>query len=335
MQERMIWLDNLKAYGIILVIIGHSIVITAANDSTGMLMKLIYSFHMPLFFFISGYLFRPNQENYFYKKWKVLLLPYLIFQMISVVFINVFYYIKTGGLERDPLNTLLSVFYINGSVGWNSPLWFLIVLLIIELVFVGFNKLENKRWLQFTLVIASCIIGWGLSETGLKYPFGIHIVFGCFCFYYLGNITEKYDLLGWLETNKNLCVLLFFSSGIVLVINMIWLNGSKFVSVYDNYYGTNYFLFLLSATSGILFSVLLIKQYNKMCSLTIFGKKAILLLGTQYFLLLGFDKVGQVVGIYSEGTFYLIIKVVSVIVSYLILLSLWSKRGNKRLFRLK
>ena len=65
MQERMIWLDNLKAYGIILVIIGHSIVITAANDSTGMLMKLIYSFHMPLFFFISGYLFRPNQENYF------------------------------------------------------------------------------------------------------------------------------------------------------------------------------------------------------------------------------------------------------------------------------
>lgn len=96
-------------------------------------------------------------------------------------------------------------------------------------------------------------------------------------------LLKKYDLLGWLETNKNLCVLLFFSSGIVLVINMIWLNGSKFISVYDNYYGTNYFLFLLSATSGILFSVLLIKQYNKMCSLTIFGKKAILLLGTQYF----------------------------------------------------
>ena len=54
MKKRIEWIDICRGLAIILVIIGHS------NLETGMafnLKSIIYSFHMPLFFVLSGYLF--------------------------------------------------------------------------------------------------------------------------------------------------------------------------------------------------------------------------------------------------------------------------------------
>ena len=47
-QRRILWLDQLKAVGFFLVILGHM-------DIPGALNGWIYSFHMPLFFLVSGF----------------------------------------------------------------------------------------------------------------------------------------------------------------------------------------------------------------------------------------------------------------------------------------
>ncbi len=47
------WLASAKGIGVILVVIGHFL----ASSNLVQLNKFIYTFHMPMFFAISGYLY--------------------------------------------------------------------------------------------------------------------------------------------------------------------------------------------------------------------------------------------------------------------------------------
>lgn len=95
MKERKIYLDIAKAFAIICVIIGHTYY--NSNNSTVILIKcFIYSFHMPLFFLISGYLAKKiDLAELLSKNARTLLLPYYI-TAICVVLYNV--YFKTGNM---------------------------------------------------------------------------------------------------------------------------------------------------------------------------------------------------------------------------------------------
>lgn len=57
-MERINWIDWAKAISILLVVMGHS------NYSCGAVGNLIFLFHMPFFFFLSGYLFNANKSVY-------------------------------------------------------------------------------------------------------------------------------------------------------------------------------------------------------------------------------------------------------------------------------
>ena len=54
MKERLIWIDILKGLGILTVVFAHCYI------PDELLKKIIYTFHMPLFFLISGYLHKTN-----------------------------------------------------------------------------------------------------------------------------------------------------------------------------------------------------------------------------------------------------------------------------------
>ncbi len=55
MQERIKWVDNLKGFAILLVILGHSLQYFYRDFNNSHLANFIYSFHMPLFFALSGF----------------------------------------------------------------------------------------------------------------------------------------------------------------------------------------------------------------------------------------------------------------------------------------
>lgn len=77
------FIDNLKAIGIVMVLLGHA----AGIDSR--LVSLIYGFHMPLFFFVSGFLLSQSKLQgklgiFSGHLWTSLLRPYLFFFVISL-----------------------------------------------------------------------------------------------------------------------------------------------------------------------------------------------------------------------------------------------------------
>lgn len=78
----------LKAILIILVVIGHS-------GCAGLFLEFIYLFHMPAFFFISGFLFKEKHLNsfksFFLRKMISLYLPFVIWSTIILALTNVFF----------------------------------------------------------------------------------------------------------------------------------------------------------------------------------------------------------------------------------------------------
>lgn len=100
MRERIKWLDSVKGLAILLVVIGHTLRgYTSAGmykDIGGILEYIdftIYSFHMPLFFIISGYLYYKftrltNYKDYLAlikNKFCSLMIPYFIFCSVQLL----------------------------------------------------------------------------------------------------------------------------------------------------------------------------------------------------------------------------------------------------------
>lgn len=65
MKQRIVWLDSLKGFLILLVVVGHSIQEVGMHNFPGgeWIWYFIYSFHMMAFFAASGFLF--------YHKWSI------------------------------------------------------------------------------------------------------------------------------------------------------------------------------------------------------------------------------------------------------------------------
>lgn len=84
MNKRLVIVDVMKAICIISVIFGH----IAQNDGLDSIMQFFYTFHMPLFFMISGYFINIENKtisNYIISKARRLLKPYILACIILIV----------------------------------------------------------------------------------------------------------------------------------------------------------------------------------------------------------------------------------------------------------
>ena len=146
--KRVSWIDIAKGIGIFLIVFGHTI------QQTGIMRQILYSFHVPLFFVISGLTYKSDESSTFFlkKKIKGLLIPYWAVGLISIIvilLINQFVH-----LQQDNTNFFVNVFgliygnYRTGLMWWNRPLWFIPCLFItllfvdlIEKIFVSNNQI--------------------------------------------------------------------------------------------------------------------------------------------------------------------------------------------------
>ncbi|MDR0537816.1 MAG: acyltransferase family protein [Tannerellaceae bacterium] len=154
-QQRYKWIDIAKGIGIILVVYGH---VMRGLNSASLIDKdffiysdlIVYSFHMPLFFFISGLFFMKSIERYKLKqflveKCKTLLYPYTIyslFQMGVMVLLSNY----TNG-EED-INSLYTCLLVP-----KAQFWFLFALFFINLLNALMLSINKKRCLWLSIII--------------------------------------------------------------------------------------------------------------------------------------------------------------------------------------
>ena len=77
--RRDIYFDAIRGTAALLVVLGHIIYVFWDKPDSRMLVTIIYSFHMPLFIIISGFLFRADKPfgTSVKRRAKALLIPYL------------------------------------------------------------------------------------------------------------------------------------------------------------------------------------------------------------------------------------------------------------------
>ena len=84
LENRADWIDVLKGIGIILVVIGHV-------NTKGFLVQWLYTFHMPLFFALSGYILYKFGKNipfrkFLLKRTKSILWPFILFRLLLFIY---------------------------------------------------------------------------------------------------------------------------------------------------------------------------------------------------------------------------------------------------------
>lgn len=272
MKDRIVWVDNVRGFAMLMVLWGHSF-------TTESVRLWIYAFHIPLFFFLSGYLFK---ERSFKKtleiKTKTLLVPYLIAACLSFPI----------GLVLDKLSgealgdNFLQLFYLNGSVGWNAPIWFLIVLFIVELFF----SLAKKSRIPLPIFTSIVLLaGYLLYQEDHFLPFGIQIALWCFPFYTLGYRFKKINFFKNHELSKKLY--LTIGGAMFLVMGFITFQFNHVVAeLYHNEMG-NFFLFYIEAVIGIFGVVFFFFKLSSIKILQFLSKHSLFIMCTHYIIIFG------------------------------------------------
>ena len=169
--KRVDYIDIAKGIGIILVVMGH-------NDFeliSPFVHKLIYSFHMPMFFFMSGIFFKPDLPFWLFvqQRFKKVLKPFL--------FILLFLYFTTISFSKVSLleasRRLIKAMYANGHyLDW-VQLWFLPHLFAVSL-FAYFFIYAVRRTGLFRLrwMILMVLYVIGVLSIKLFSPFKISLL---------------------------------------------------------------------------------------------------------------------------------------------------------------
>lgn len=113
--KRFFWIDNLKGFLILLVILGHCIQHTISDYQSNIVFQFIYSFHMPLFIFVSGYVSYRDCLKWLTikKRFLQLIIPFMVWTILSALMRGDFLTIPTTILYPEKgLWFLWALFFI-------------------------------------------------------------------------------------------------------------------------------------------------------------------------------------------------------------------------------
>lgn len=170
MSKRIEFIDVARGVGILLVVLGH-------NDFgyiSPFAHQVIYSFHMPLFFFLSGYFLNTTIGfgDFAIKRFNSLLKPYY-FTIFMIYFMSISFGVMgfSTALRRIVKSLYASGYYLD----W-VQLWFLPHLFVVSLYAFVFYKLAvrlDNRFLRWAVLILTLWVASLFLQS--FYPFSISI----------------------------------------------------------------------------------------------------------------------------------------------------------------
>lgn len=250
----------LQTIGIILVVVGHRYgSISLFSDWFP-----IYSFHMPLFIFISGYFYRESVEQnigaFFIKKVKSLLIPFFIWNIIygfGVAILRMINIVNYGAPLS--LNNLFITPWMNGhQFGLNVATWFIPALFLVQMIYAmtyklfGCVKLVDRTIIGGILYFLGGLIGVQLAIHGYNESWQLTIVRLLFLlpFYYIGHVykirLEQYDRV----SSTYYFLFLFFVQYLIFT---KYDNLDFSVAFCNNFNNENIFLPFITSITGIMF----------------------------------------------------------------------------------
>ncbi len=223
--KRNLFLDLVKAAAIMLVVIGHNIQFGSGTNYLkerlffdNIIFKYIYSFHMPLFMLISGYLFaygiNKEAKDIFINKFKSLIVPVLSWAIFPLAI-----YITTR-LQENNLSIISTIkYYISYTI---HSLWFLWAVFGCSIIVLMANKIFKDNILVYIFIFTVSFLIPDIYNLAL-YKF-------MFPYFIIGYFYNKYNLQEKLSQTYNsnyfLCI-----SGLIFFILLCFFKRDSYIYV--------------------------------------------------------------------------------------------------------
>lgn len=255
-------MDIMKGIAIILMVMGHSGFYYTS---------FIYLFHMPVFFMISGYLFKLKNDadisdlyKYVLKKIKGIWLPAFIWSTVFICLNN--FLLNIGVYTNQPeeilgkmsaihgymnvyeiIKEVIKAFVMVGRTELGGAFWFFTTLFgitvlcaVIDFILSKLVRNEKRKdMVHGVIATILCLMGWAsnfLNITHITLP----VIFSCYILYFLGYILKKYAF------GESICALWAIMAFVILVI--VYMLGGRYNLGLNQY--VNPLCMLLTSFSG-------------------------------------------------------------------------------------
>jgi acyltransferase len=202
---RLGWIDYLKAVGIFLVVYGHTMGVLPPLE------KWIYSFHMPLFFLVSGFLMKPERlhhgfKTFFTRATKSIMVPYIIFSLICYLFWLVI--MRNMGTDAGEVTSVISplLAILYGTASSDAiqlipiVLWFFPCLYIAH--FMTYIVFKSKK-IYVSIVLSGVLVVIGLLiPRNIALPFELEDALVAQAFIMLGFLAKKKAIVDYIFKHK-------------------------------------------------------------------------------------------------------------------------------------
>lgn len=269
-HTRLSWIDVIKGIGILLTIFYHCLGGGTLGRFLPKLQTVIASFHMPLFFFVSGYLYRKKPaKDFFFSKMTALVIPYVLVQ-----FINWFLQLGVSGFCR--VTGAGSFYHLLRLEGY----WFILSLLYVCLIYYILDCALSKRIKSTGPVILAIAAAFFVlcmvycKFAGVKSSIVLNACSG-FLYYSFGAVCKRG--LQQIRTGGAAWIVGAAASAAVY----FSAQANTLVTMAQNEYG-NPFLFLISSLCGIVAVSCIGIGIGKNNILEFFGKNSLVTITTQF-----------------------------------------------------
>lgn len=201
MSKRINWIDYAKGLAIFLVIAGHSVRLHSVT------WNFIFSFHMPVFFLISGYLFKVREPmDIFKRKFPRIIKPYIstcVLLIIGSLSIMIYHHVLIADIVKNSIKLVIASLYGSGVpspkpfiyIPMIGAIWFLLSLFIAELIFSILVKLTVNRNPIYLFLSTSMIsfLGFIIGKFILL-PLSLDSALLATFYLYVGYVVKKHNL---------------------------------------------------------------------------------------------------------------------------------------------
>lgn len=298
-RVRDLRIDAAKALAIVLVVLGHAKGIPQAFTI------LVYSFHVPLFFFVSGWVGEGHgSARAGWKAWKklarTLLVPYVCFFALGYA-----YWLLTRNIGEkaarwgdrpwwEPLQGLVSG--IGPELYVQPALWFLPALFVTTLAYLYLRRRVLPGWMALGAGVVSWLwIGW-FPGLGLRLPFALDVLPVALFFFSAGALCSY---AGWLLPRTpagNLVGLVVL--GLPWLV-LAWRNGR--VDINQLEFGYSRIVFLVAALLGTAMTLCAAQLLARWRWVQWIGRNTLLVLCTHLLVFFVLSGVASLLGGFGPG----------------------------------
>lgn len=298
MSQRIEFVDLAKGICISLVVLLH-----VFGDISGDIIQIMYLFHMPLFFVLSGLFFKTYDGliSLVKKKTNTLFIPFF-FTFVFIVLPTTILQNQFLGKTTTPSNLF---FCADGklNLGIDGAIWFLLCLFAVNIYFYLIFLLTKRNVVGIIVLSIICgISGYVLSQSDVVLPMWMDSALTAMPYFLFGYLLRTYSNVLYGSFNKKDMIYAIVSLIALIFVYMFdKMQGNSLIIYGDNTFNIHILPLFIGGASGTYFVLMIAKYFNHLPIFSYIGRYSIVILLTHLLFLFAFRNILFQLGVPQKG----------------------------------